>query len=215
MKIKWLGHASFLITSDTGVKIITDPYSVGAGIAYGKIQEAADIVTISHQHGDHNNRGAVKGNPQVVEGTGSKSVGGVEFTGIASYHDEAKGGQRGPNTIFCFVVDGMRICHLGDLGHPLTKEQIAQIGEVDILLVPVGGYFTIDARGATQLCEQLNPRVVIPMHYRTAKCAYPIAGVEDFLKGRKEVRRVESSEVELKKEQLPSTTETVVLKHAL
>jgi L-ascorbate metabolism protein UlaG (beta-lactamase superfamily) len=109
----------------------------------------------------------------------------------------------------------MRICHLGDLGHPLTKEQIAQIGEVDILLVPVGGYFTIDARGATQLCEQLNPRVVIPMHYRTAKCAYPIAGVEDFLKGRKEVRRVESSEVELKKEQLPSTTETVVLKHAL
>lgn len=215
MKIKWLGHASFLITSEKGTKIITDPYAVGGGIVYGKIQESADIVTVSHQHGDHNNKATVKGNPQIVEGAGSKVVKGIEFTGISCYHDEAKGGQRGANTIFCFTMDGIRICHLGDLGHSLSDKQIAEIGAVDMLLIPVGGYFTIDAKQAAQVCEQLKPRIVIPMHYKTAKCAYPIAGVEEFLAGRKNVRRLDSSETEHQKEQLPSTPETIALKHAL
>jgi len=215
MKIKWLGHASFLITSEEGLKIISDPYSVGGGINYGKIQETADIVVVSHDHPDHGNVAAVKGKPEVVSTLGSRRVKGIEFKGIASYHDEAKGRQRGPNIIFCFTVDGVRICYLADLGHQLDASQITEIGGVDILLIPVGGFYTIDAKGAAKVCEQLSPKVVIPMHYKTAKCDYPISGVDDFLKGRKNVRRLDVAEVEFKKEQLPSATETVVLKHAL
>ena len=215
MNVKWLGHASFLVTSEKGVKIITDPYSTGGGIDYGRIEEVADIVTVSHKHGDHDNVAAVKGKPEVVSTVGSKRIKGVDFKGIPSYHDEAAGRQRGPNVIFCFTLDEMRICHLGDLGHQLDASQIAEIGEVDILLLPVGGVYTIDAKGATKVCEKLNPKVVIPMHYKTAKCGYPIAGVDDFLQGRKNIRQLNDSEAEFKKDQLPSATETVVLKHAL
>ena len=215
MKIKWLGHASFLITSKDGLKIVTDPYSVGGGIDYDKIEEAADIVTVSHKHGDHNNVAAVKGKPEVVSAVGVRQVKGIDFKGIASYHDDAGGDQRGTNIIFCFTLDGMRLCHLGDLGHQLAGSAIDEIGEVDILLIPVGGFFTIDARIATKTCEDLNPRVVMPMHYKTAKCGYPIAGVDDFLKDRQNIRRLDASEVEFAKDGLPSTAETVVLKHAL
>jgi L-ascorbate metabolism protein UlaG (beta-lactamase superfamily) len=215
MKIKWLGHASFLVTSKEGLRVITDPYSVGGGIDYGRIEEAADIVTVSHDHGDHSNVAAVKGNPEVVNAPGHKKVKGVDFRGIASYHDEAKGGQRGTNIIFCFILDGMRVCHLGDLGHQLGAAQIAEIGEVDVMLVPIGGLFTIDARGAVKVCNSLNPKVVIPMHYKTAKCGYPIAGLDAFLKGRKNVRKLDASETELKKDQLAPVAETMILRHAL
>jgi L-ascorbate metabolism protein UlaG (beta-lactamase superfamily) len=215
MKIKWLGHASFLITSDSGVRVITDPYSRGGGIDYGPIQETADVVTVSHQHGDHNNVAAVKGKPVVVDAPGAKTVNGIEFLGVPSYHDATKGAQRGPNTIFCFTVDGVCVCHLGDLGHELDAGEVKEIGAVDVLLLPVGGFFTIDARQAAGVCEALKPRVVIPMHVKTTKCDYPITGVEDFLKGRKNVNRVAASETEIKKDKLPSETETVVLQHAL
>lgn len=213
MKIKWLGHASFLITSDTGTKIITDPYTPGMGISYGEIKESADIVLVSHGHGDHNNVAAVKGNPEVVKEAGSKTVKGIATKGIATHHDASGGSQRGSNIIFCFTVDGMRLCHLGDLGHPLTDAQAAEIGAVDILLIPVGGFFTIDAAVATQVCEKLKPKVVIPMHYKTAKCGYPIAAVDDFLKGRKDVTKPDKSEVELKKDKLAPGT--IVPQHAL
>ena len=215
MKIKWLGHASFLITSDGGVRVITDPYHRAGGIEYGPIQETADVVTVSHQHQDHNNVAAVKGSPTVVDVPGVKSVKGVEFLGVTSYHDGRKGAQRGNNIVFCFTVDGVRICHLGDLGHELDEGKVKEIGAVDILFIPVGGFYTIDARQAASVCEALKPRVVIPMHVKTAKCDYPITGVEDFLKGRKNVRRVAASETEIKRDNLPSETETIVLQHAL
>ena len=215
MKIKWLGHASFLITSDAGVRVITDPYHRAGGIEYGPIQETADVVTVSHQHQDHNNVAAVKGSPTVVDVPGVKSVKGVEFLGVTSYHDGRKGAQRGNNIVFCFTVDGVRICHLGDLGHELDEGKVKEIGAVDILFIPVGGFYTIDARQAASVCEALKPRVVIPMHVKTAKCDYPITGVEDFLKGRKNVRRVAASETEIKRDNLPSETETIVLQHAL
>jgi len=215
MKIKWLGHASFLITSDTGTKIITDPYATGGGIKYGEITESADIVTISHDHSDHNNVAAVRGKPEVVRGTGITKVRGIEFKGIASYHDEAGGSQRGSNTMFCFMVDGMRVCHLGDLGHQLSDKQVAELGSVDILLIPVGGYYTIDAKVATQVCNQLKPQVIIPMHFKTDKCGFPIAGVDEFLKGKEAVKKLNASEVEFKQGELPSTTQIIVLKPAL
>jgi L-ascorbate metabolism protein UlaG (beta-lactamase superfamily) len=215
MKIKWLGHASFLITSDSGVRVITDPYHCTGGIEYGPIQETADVVTVSHQHQDHNNVAAVKGNPTVVDVPGVMSGKGIEFLGVPSYHDGRKGAQRGPNSIFCFAIDGVRVCHLGDLGHELDAGKVKEIGGVDVLLVPVGGFYTIDARQATGVCEALKPRVVIPMHVKTAKCDYPITGVEDFLKGRRNVSRLAASETEINKDKLPSETETVVLQHAL
>jgi L-ascorbate metabolism protein UlaG (beta-lactamase superfamily) len=213
MKIKWLGHSSFLITSDTGLRIITDPYEVGGGLSYGQIKESADIVIVSHDHADHNNVAAVQGNPKVVRGT--VEVKGIKFKGIPTYHDEAGGGQRGRNTILCFEVDGMRLCHLGDLGHQLSDSQAADLGKIDILFIPVGGFYTIDAKVATQLCDRLKPKVVIPMHYKIAKCAYPITGVEEFLRGKKEVNRLDSSQVEFKTGQLPATTKIIVLKPAL
>jgi len=213
MKIKWLGHASFMITSDTGIKIITDPYATGEKLNYGEIKESADIVTVSHGHGDHNNVAAVRGNPDVVRGTAT--VKGIEFRGIPTYHDDAEGQQRGENTIFCFEVDGIRVCHLGDLGHPLDDKQVTELGSVDILLIPVGGYYTIDARVATEVCNQLKPRVIIPMHYKTDKLAYPIAGVDEFLQGKGNLSRLDTTEVEFKQGGLPASTQIIVLKSAL
>jgi L-ascorbate metabolism protein UlaG (beta-lactamase superfamily) len=215
MKVKYLGHSAFLITPEKGLKIITDPYNTSPTLTYGEIKESADIVTISHEHLDHSNPAAVRGNPQVVKGAGRVTVKGIEFNGIASYHDEARGRMRGNNTIFCFDVDGMRVCHLGDLGHLLDNRQVKEIGDVNILFIPVGGYFTIDARAASQVCNQLKPSVIIPMHYKTEKGIPGIAGVDEFLKGKDNVTRLDSSEVEFKGEQLPPTSQIMVLKSAL
>lgn len=215
MRIKWLGHASFLLTSEDGTRVICDPYSCGGGIDYGAIEESADVVTVSHKHGDHDNVAAVKGKPEVVDTPGSRKVKGIEFKGVPTYHDEARGKQRGENIVFCFTMDAIRICHLGDLGHELDDGHLAAIGSVDILLSPVGGFYTMDAKVAAKVCERIAPSVVIPMHFKTGKCGYPIAGVDDFLKGRKNVRRMGVSEMEIRKEQLPAATETVVLEAAL
>jgi len=215
MKVKWLGHSCFLVTSREGLRIITDPYAVSGGINYSPIEETADIVAVSHEHDDHSNISAVQGKPEVVRGEGTRTAKGIQFRGIATYHDASQGTQRGPNTVFCFAADDMKLCHLGDLGHVLSPGQVNEIGTVDILFIPVGGLFTIDASIASRICDQLKPKVVIPMHFKTPKCAYPIAGVEDFLKGKKNVRRVGGSEVEFEREKLPATTEIVLLQPAL
>lgn len=215
MRVKWLGHACFLITSRDGLRVITDPYAVGGGINYSPIKETADVISVSHGHDDHSNVSVIKGKHEVVKSDGIKVAKGIRFKGVATYHDEAQGEQRGINTIFCFAIDDMRLCHLGDLGHVLNREQVSEIGAVDILFVPVGGFFTIDASAASQVCDQLGPKVIIPMHFRTPKCAYPIAGVEDFLKGKENVRRIENSEVDFEREKLPAATEIVLLRPAM
>ena len=116
MKVKWLGHAAFIITSDEGIKILTDPYQLGMfGVNYDEIKEAVDIVVVSHEHPDHNNVEGVPGSPEVIRDAGTRQAKGIEFRGIASFHDDSGGSQRGPNNIFCFTVNGVRLCHLGDL----------------------------------------------------------------------------------------------------
>lgn len=215
MKVKWLGHACFLLTSSTGLRVLTDPYASGSGLDYGKIEEAADIVTVSHEHFDHNNVAAVSGSPQIVRGAGTQEVRGINFKGIACFHDTSGGRERGSNIIFCFTIDGIRICHLGDLGHELSQGQIKEIGDVDLLLIPTGGYFTIDAAMATRLWEQLKPKVTIPMHYKTPRCAFPISGVDEFLKGKERVKQVGTSEVEIEAGKLPAAPEIWVLTPAL
>jgi L-ascorbate metabolism protein UlaG (beta-lactamase superfamily) len=213
MKVRWLGHASFLITSDNGTRIITDPYVVGSGIKYGEIKDSADVVTVSHEHFDHNNVDSVGGNPQVVKG--SAEAEGIKFEGVPTYHDASGGSERGNNTIFCMDVDGVKLCHLGDLGHPLSGQQVADIGKVDVLLIPVGGFFTIDAKVASEVCDLLNPSVIIPMHFKNDRLDFPIAGVDDFLEGKGNVRKMDASEIELKAGALPAETEIIVLKPTL
>jgi len=213
MKIKYLAHAAFLIVSDAGTRIITDPYGSRDDFSYDEISEAADIVTISHDHFDHNNVAAVRGNPQAVRGTAKAK--GIYFRGILTHHDNSGGQQRGNNIIMCFEVDGVKVCHLGDLGHKLTGDQAKEIGKVDVLLVPVGGYFTIDAGVASQVCDMLSPRFIIPMHYKTEKCELPISGLDDFLEGKKSIKRPGGSEAEFGKDSLPPETEIIVLKPSL
>jgi L-ascorbate metabolism protein UlaG (beta-lactamase superfamily) len=217
MKVKWLGHACFLITAADGTRVMTDPYKTGAfGLNYKPPEEEADVVTVSHEHDDHNNVAAVKGNPEVVRGAGVHHVKDVDFKGVATAHDQASGSQRGSNVVFCFTLDGVRVCHLGDLGHELSRQTVDEIGAVDVLLIPVGGNFTIDASAANGVVDSLHPKIAIPMHYRNERASnFPVATEEDFRKLRPRVRVLNGSEIEVKKDKLPVETETVVLKPAL
>ncbi len=214
MKIKFLGHASFLITSDSGTRIVTDPYVVGGPLTYKPISETADIVTVSHGHGDHSNAGAVKGSPVVIKAPGKTEAKGIPFSGLATFHDQSQGKERGANIVFCFTVDGVKVCHVGDLGHQLSVEQAAEVGTPDLLLLVIGGNYAIGPAEATKVAQQLKPKVIIPMHYRNEACGYPIAPVEDFLKDKKNVKRMNSSELALDAKKLPSD-EIVVLKPAM
>lgn len=180
MRIEWLGHACFLITGRTGVRLVTDPFNEQVGYPVPRVH--ADIVTVSHDHFDHNATQYIKGNPIVVRNPGEHSVKGVPIKGVATFHDRAQGKDRGPNTAFKITVDGVSVCHLGDLGHILEQNQLAALGRVDVLLVPVGGTYTIDPQEAAEVVKQINPVVVIPMHYKTRYLNFPIRPVDDFTK---------------------------------
>jgi L-ascorbate metabolism protein UlaG (beta-lactamase superfamily) len=218
MKLKFLGHAAFLITTADGTRIVTDPYEpggFGGAIGYGPLDEPADIVVISHDHADHNYVKMVRGDPTVVRGPGEQEHRGLTFRALSSYHDSSRGAERGQNVVRVIEADGISVCHLGDLGHPLSAEDATALGSIDVLMVPVGGVFTVDARGATAVVKRLRPRIAIPMHYRTPKVGFTLAPVDDFLADKTRVRRVDGSEVEITKETLPDPTEVVVLRPAL
>ncbi len=146
---------------------------------------------------------------------GPHKVGDLEIRGIGSYHDESKGADRGQNTIFCFTVDGLKVCHLGDLGYVPTEQEAKQIGPVDLLLLPVGGVYTVDPSQATQTAKRLSPRVTIPMHFKTPQCGFPLANVEDFTKGKGGVKILNQSEVEINRETISKSPEIIVLKPSL
>jgi L-ascorbate metabolism protein UlaG (beta-lactamase superfamily) len=215
MKIKYLGHSAFVITSGRGVKIITDPYGTSSDLTYREITESADIVTVSHDHFDHCNVAAVGGNPQVLRRAEASTAKGIKFKGIISYHDDEGGRLRGGNIIFCFEVDRVKVCHLGDLGHLLDAKQLKGIDGVDVLFIPVGGYYTIDAKTATEVCQQLKPGLIIPMHYRTEKGLPSIAGVEEFLRGKAKVKWLDTSQLEFKAGEMPYDGQIIVLKPSL
>ena len=186
MKVTWLGHSCFLLQGEEGITILLDPFFEDS-VGYPLPKLKADMVMISHDHTDHNNVDAAGSNSQVIFGPGEYSRLGLEIRGIRSFHDQKKGRLRGENTIFCFQLDGIRICHLGDLGHILSPSQISEIGPVDLLFLPVGGRYTIDAKGADEVMRQIHPALVVPMHYRTGKLGFELDGVDEFLKGKKEV----------------------------
>lgn len=213
MKIKWLGQSCFLITSESGIKIITDPYAIERGLRWNKIEESADIVTVSHEHFDHNNTSAIRGDPEIIRKTAQ--VKGITFRTFPTYHDNVKGSQMGGNTIFCFEVDGVSVCHAGDLGHMLNDLQFETIGKIDVLLIPTGGTYTIDAATATQIYEKISPNVVIPMHFSCEKLiSEAIATVDGFIQGKKNVIRLDSSEIEFESSRLPASTQIILLKPA-
>lgn len=178
MKIKYLGHSSFLLTESTGISIVTDPYN---GIGYKFPSVSATAVTVSHQHYDHDNAQAVDGKPLVFDKEGIYDLDGVEISGIRSFHDDEGGSLRGENIIFKFRMDGMDVCHLGDLGESCTAELLEQILPVDILLIPVGGTYTIDSDQAKEYVDRIMPQVVIPMHYKTKDLKMDIRKPDDFL----------------------------------
>ena len=214
MKIKWYGHASFLITSDAGIKIITDPYEPGAydgGIAYDPIGDAAEIVTVSHDHADHNYVQGIKGDPQVVKGPGHHTAEGITFEGYGTFHDPSGGKERGKNTMFVFTVDGVTVCHAGDLGHKLSPKDAEALGPLDVLMLPIGGVFTLDPKEATDVTALLAPKIVIPMHFKTPKCGFPIAPVEEFLEGKALVDRTGQSEIAINTADFGGETRVVVL----
>jgi len=200
MKITWLGHASFLIETVDGTRVITDPFeagSYGGAVGEAPIDERADLVTVSHDHPDHNSVESVSGHPEVVRDTGERTVKGVVVRGVASFHDESRGHERGKNTIFVLEADGLKVAHLGDLGHPLTAEDARAVGPVDVLFAPVGGHFTIGPEEAKRVAERLGARVVIPMHYKTDVLGFPIRPVDDFLKLMGRVERPGGTTVEV------------------
>ena len=214
MVIRWLGHSSFLIISDDGVKVITDPYTpkeAGGRVGYKPIEISPDIVTISHEHLDHAYIEGFHGQFEVVSQPGVRTIKGVEIKGVKSYHDAEMGRIRGSNTIFLIKVNHVRVCHLGDLGYEVTSHEIESLGDLDVLLIPVGGNFTIGPAEAAHVINRLKPNVVIPMHYKTDKIDSNIGSVDAFLFGKENVRFLDTSEYSITKEQLPSETEIIVL----
>jgi L-ascorbate metabolism protein UlaG (beta-lactamase superfamily) len=168
MEISWLGHSCFQLKGKS-VTLITDPFSPQTDSPAGLGKVSASIVTISHDHQGHNNATGVGGNPRVVRGPGEYEISDVLITGVASYHDNERGKQLGRNTIYVIHMDDLVICHLGDLGHTLQEEQMEEVADADVLFVPIGGQHTINAAAAAEVISQVEPRVVIPMHYAPAE----------------------------------------------
>lgn len=210
MDITYFGHASFKIKGKNAT-VVTDPFDPKTGLKFPKVE--ADIVSVTHSHFDHSATDLVQGEPFIVSGPGEYEVKGVEIIGVASFHDNKKGEERGNNTIFNFKIDKMNIAHLGDLGQDsLTTEQVEEIGNVDILLIPVGGYYTIDASVASKIVSQLEPKIIIPMHYLDPDSTIKeLSSVDSFLKemGKEGIEPVQKLTIAFDK--LPEETQIVVM----
>jgi len=183
MYITWLGQSCFKfqdkIGSD-GVTLITDPFGVDAGLKVPHYE--ADIVTVSHGHHDHNNTGAIRGNPFIISTAGEYEIKGMFIEGVESAHDDKNGAERGENIIYRIEIEDISITHLGDLGHVLDTKQLEKLEGTDILLIPVGGKYTINAAKAVEVISQIEPRIIIPMHYKIPGLKADIDGVEKFIK---------------------------------
>lgn len=203
MRITWIGHSCFLLEgagSEGPARVLTDPFEHGAyggGVRYLPVTDPADVITVSHAHPDHSFASGVPGKHLVVSAAGKHLARGVEITGVPAFHDTEGGRLRGRVVLFRVVLDGVAVAHLGDLGHPLGPEAVQALSPVDVLLLPVGGNFTIGPKEAKGVAEALAPRLVIPMHFLTPGVDFAIAPVEEFLRGRKDVVRSPLSSVEV------------------
>lgn len=212
MKIEYLGHSCFKLTESTGTSIVCDPYDPSVG--YDMPQVNADAVTVSHHHFDHDNVKTVVGSPVVIDRECSHDLPGVEINAIKSFHDSQRGKARGENVIFKFRMDGIDICHLGDLGEACSSELIDLLLPVNVLLIPVGGTYTIDAEMAKEYVDRIMPDVVIPMHYREKGCTIDIDKVDEFIDMFDEecVEEIEGGELELMRSDLSGDTKVIVFR---
>ncbi|MFA7365013.1 MAG: MBL fold metallo-hydrolase [Patescibacteria group bacterium] len=211
MLINYFGHSCFKIEekiNGNSVSLLTDPFDDSVGLKLPKID--ADIVSVSHNHQDHSNTSAIKGNPFIIDCAGEYDVKGVIIEGVSSSHDEKDGKERGENIIFRFDIEGVSIVHLGDLGNVLNNKQIEKIGGVDILLIPVGGKYTLDYKKAIEVISQIEPRIVIPMHYKTESSKIDIDGIDKFIKEFGIVPRYEEK-LKISKKDLPSEDTHLVI----
>ena len=209
MTINWYGQSCFKIQGKE-VTLVTDPFDKSIGLNPPRVR--ADIVTVSHQHPDHNNLGVIKENPFIINGPGEYSVKGVTVLGISSFHDAQRGKERGLNTIYVIEMGDIRLGHLGDLGHLLSDRQLEMVNGIDILMIPVGGVYTIDAQKAGEVINQIDPRIVIPMHYQTPGLTLKIDKLDKFLK-EMAVSPSPVTKLTIKKKELSQEkTEVVVMK---
>ena len=205
LQIRWHGHSCFEITND--VKIVTDPHD-GRSIGIPTPNVFGDIILVTHNHYDHNSVKTVqKEDSKIITDERKRTIGNIQINGIPAYHDTASGQRRGSMVLYKFTCDDITFCHLGDLGHELDEKTIQQIGKIDILFIPVGGNYTIDAEQAWQVIQMLKPRIAIPMHYRIEGLSIPIAGIDPFLeKNIYKVLKV-GNEIDIEKDELPKEPE--------
>ena len=222
--LRWFGQSTFLLTSSTGTRILMDP--AGASTGYNITpMSGIDAVTVTHEHSDHNNVSLASGNTTILRGLTSTSWANIDLTvkgvrissyspAIPFYHDNTSGTARGRDTVFIFEVDGLRIVHMGDIGHTMSPDAITALGRVDVLLIPVGGFYTVDAAGATTIIDQLKPKIVVPMHYKTPRvpATSPLATADAFLAG-KTVQRPNNTTISISKSTLPAQTTVYVLNY--
>ena len=208
MEISWLGHSCFRIRGKQAT-VVTDPVSPGQGYSLGNLN--ANIVTVSHNHSGHSYTDGISGDPRILNRPGEYEVSGILVIGIPSFHDSVRGAERGKNTIFVMETEEMSICHLGDLGYPLNASQIEEIGKVDILMIPVGGTSTINASAAAAMVRQIEPKIVLPMHYKTSLFQDSLEPVEIFLKEMGISETTPKPKLSVNKNNLPLTTQVVLL----
>lgn len=210
MDIYWGGQALFKIKGKA-VSVVIDPFGPEIGLKLPK-DFSGDAVLITHSHSDHNNSAAVEGNPLVFSGPGEYEVKGAIITGIPSFHDDKNGAERGLNTIYQLIIDDLNIVHLGDFGQSeLTETQVEQIETADILLIPVGGVYTISAKEASKVVSQLEPKIIIPMHYKIEGLTAPLEGVENFLKEMGAENVVPLPKLTISKDKLPEEPQVILL----
>src|SRR4030042_406738 len=208
MDITWLGYSCFRIKGKEAT-VITDPYPPGMGYSLGRPQ--ADIVTVSHSHEGHSYTQGVSGDYRVIKGPGEYEIKETFITGIATWHDADQGQKLGKNTVYLLELDGITLCHLGDLGHQLSSELIEDVGDIDVLLLPVGGVSTIGGSTAAEIVRRLTPKVAIPMHYKTPALKKDIEPVDKFLKEMGIKEKVSQHKLSVSRSNLPASTQVIVL----
>ena len=206
LQIRWHGHSCFEITNE--LTLVTDPHD-GKSIGIPTPSVEGDIILVSHDHYDHNSgiKTVEKEGSKVVTDGRKRNISNIEIFGVESFHDENHGAKRGSNIMFKFSMDGIRFCHLGDLGHELDDGTVERIGEVDILFIPVGGTFTVDDRQAWKVINKIKPKIIIPMHYKIGGLSLPIAGLDSFLEPAKHKVIYVGNEIDIEREDLPTEPE--------
>jgi L-ascorbate metabolism protein UlaG (beta-lactamase superfamily) len=217
MRLDFLGHAAFLLESASGLRVLIDPYEsggFGGRVGYRPITEVVDVVVITHDHLDHSHTATLPGPFTVIRHAGE--LRGMRVRSVQAFHD-AVGGARFGGTVDMKVIelDGLRVCHAGDLGQDLTPSHLDALGEIDVFIPPVGGFYTLDADGAARATRALAPSVVVPCHYKTPACGFDIAALEPFLEHFDRVERPGTSHIDLDASDLPVSTTCVVLEPRL